>query len=191
MKGNIDFVLFGVRDYYKDKVKLNDEEIILEPSFDPTRHVSICGEVVQVPHTLSNKPVMIIKEHGGFPPYGPIGTIPADYMSNNLDTIYSSKVPPVHRIHDIEMDVRPGDKIYFHYNTLLNEDNFVADNLTGIDGIDFDLWKVRYDQNLLRHTTTQEKEAGERDDHDRFLVPGRTRPGNLGRCLSKNLLRHH
>ena len=109
MKGNIDYVLFAVREYYKDKATLNGEEIIIEPSFDPNRHVTIHGEVVQVPLSLSSKPVMIIKEHLGFPPYGPIGTIPTDYESNNLDTLYSSKVPPVHRIHDIEMDVQPGD----------------------------------------------------------------------------------
>lgn len=160
MKGNIDYVLFGVRDYYKDKVKLNNEELIIEPTFDPTRHVTICGEVVQVPVSLSSKPVFIIKEHIGLPPYGPIGNIPRDYMTNNLDTIYSSKVPPVHRMHDIEMDVRPGDRIYFHYNTLLNEENFVADNLTRIDGIDFDLWKVRYDQIFCAVRPRKKKNQG-------------------------------
>jgi len=146
MKGNIDYVLFAVREYYNDKVTFNNNELKLDPSFDPARHVNICGEVAQVPIRLSNKPIMIMKERLGFPGYGPIRGVPTDYDKNNLDSIYASKAPKVHRMHDIAMEVEPGDKIYFHYNTLLREDNFVADNLMGINALDFDLWKVRYDQ---------------------------------------------
>lgn len=160
MRANIDYVLFGVRDYYKDKVTMNNDELTLDPSFDPARHVTISGEVAQVPLRLSNKPIMIIKERLGFPGYGPIRGAPKDYMSNNLDSIYSSKTPGVYRMHDIAMEVQPGDKIYFHYNTLLREDNFVADNLMGMNHIDFDLWKVRYDQIFCALRPRKKKKQG-------------------------------
>ena len=61
MRGNIDYVLFAVREYYNDKVTIQNKELKLDPTFEPARHVTICGEVAQIPYRLSDKPVMIIK----------------------------------------------------------------------------------------------------------------------------------
>jgi hypothetical protein len=160
MKANVDYVLFAVRDYFKDKATFNNGELQLDPSFEPTQHVMISGQVVQIPVRLSSKPIMVVKEHTGFPAYGPAQGFPNDYVENNLHSIYSTPRPHIHRMHDIVAEVLPGDTIYFHYNTLMRKDNFVADNLIDADGNEFDLWKVRYDQIICAVRPRAKKKQG-------------------------------
>lgn len=88
-------VMFNDKAYFKG---VDGKEVHLDPSFDPQKHVRIYGEVVSVPLYLTKRPIM--QEHRGTP--APTEGSPFDYR-------YLS---------DVKMEVRVGDRIYFHFNTI-------------------------------------------------------------------------
>lgn len=124
----VDFVLFKTDVLFNDKVKfkgVNGQELVIETSFDPQRHVRIYGEVVAVPERLRHIPIE--QEHKGLP--SPVDQVRFNYKF--LD--------------DIEMEVQVGDRIYFHFNTIRQE-NFV--NIEGTHPNRTWTIKVRYDMIL-------------------------------------------
>lgn len=102
---------------------INGMDIIIDPDFDPQKHVRTFGEVVSVPLHLSRRPVT--QEHRGSPPYHEESPFEYRYLS------------------DVEQEVKVSDRIYFHFNTIC------AKNLILVDGKHPKrtwFYKVSYDQ---------------------------------------------
>ena len=91
---------------------IDGKEIHLDPSYDPQRHARISGKVVAVPDKLSRFPIAQVT--AGMPAY------------------YSSSTFRYKRRCDIAMEVKVGDTVYFHFNTLAamnGKKNRVGENL--------------------------------------------------------------
>lgn len=100
MKPFSNYVIFKTDTMFNDKGSfkgVNGETIVLDPSFDPQRHVRTYGEVVSLPAQLTRRPVM--QEHRGSPP-GDSSPFEYKYVS------------------DVSQDLQIGDRIYFHFNTI-------------------------------------------------------------------------
>lgn len=100
MKPFKNYVIFKTDTMFNDKVQFkgaNGENIVLDPSFDPQRHVRIYGEVVSLPAQLTKKPFM--QEHRGSPSSD---SVPFEYR-------YTS---------DVYEEIQIGDRIYVHFNTI-------------------------------------------------------------------------
>lgn len=127
INGFANFVIFKTDTLFNDKVKykgIGGRELVIDPSFEPAKHVRIYGEVVSVPIHMSPG-IPIAQDYRGIPSYH--GQSPYSYKY----------------LADIEPEVKVGDRIYFHFNTVA-EKNFVQ-----IDGVHPNrVWyvKVRYDQ---------------------------------------------
>jgi hypothetical protein len=130
MRVGDNYVIFKTNKLFEDKVKIQGRHIYFDPSFEPWQHVRIYGEVVQVPLKLRKIPIM--QWPRGVPDYVDFSPFEYKYLS------------------DIPMVVKPGDRIYTHFNTVLNFKNIVKEipdpenpNKT------IEWWyKVRYDQIL-------------------------------------------
>lgn len=85
----------------------NNQSIILDPSYDPQVHVKIKGKVVAIPDKLGRAP--IAQETRGLPSY-----------------VYKQKFKYKRR-EDIVPDVKVGDDIYFHFNSLLSDGKNLID----------------------------------------------------------------
>lgn len=95
------YVIFKTDAMFNDKVEFKGKDgtqIVIDPSFDPQKHVRTYGEVVSVPLYLSKRPIM--QEHRGTP--APTDGSPFDYRF----------------LCDVKMEVQVGDRIYFHFNTV-------------------------------------------------------------------------
>lgn len=129
-----DYILFKTDRLFIDKVKIggeNGRELFFDPSFDPRRHAQISGEVTSVPGILSSK--AITQEHRGMPSYHESSPFKCKFVS------------------DIQMEVQPGDKIYYHFNTIKTE-NIVSEE--GVFPNRTYYLKVRYDQVICAARTT-------------------------------------
>ena len=101
MKPFSNYVIFRTDTMFNDKVQfegLKGETLVLDPSFDPQRHVRTYGEVVSLPAQLTKRPIM--QEHRGSP-------APSD------SSPYSYKY-----VSDVSEELQIGDRIYFHFNTI-------------------------------------------------------------------------
>lgn len=101
MKPFNNFVIFKTDQMFNDKVQfkgINGENLVLDPSFDPQRHVRTYGEVVSLPAQLTKRPIM--QEHRGSP--APSDSSPFEYKF----------------VSDVAQDIQIGDRIYFHFNTI-------------------------------------------------------------------------
>ena len=127
MKAFANYIIFKTDTLFNDKVKykgIGGKELVIDPTFEPAKHVRIYGEVVSVPVSLSSG-IPISQIHKGLPGY-----------AEQTPFYYKTMA-------DIEQEVRVGDRIYFHFNTI-KQHNFVR-----VDGVHPDrVWyiKVRYDQ---------------------------------------------
>jgi co-chaperonin GroES (HSP10) len=86
---------------FNDKVSfrgVGGREVVLDPSFDPQKHVRTYAEVVSVPLHLTKRPIM--QEHRGTP--APTDGSPFEYR-------YLS---------DVKQEVKVGDRVYYHFNSL-------------------------------------------------------------------------
>ncbi len=121
------FIIFKTDKLFIDKVSykgIGGVELYIDPTFEPAKHVCIYGEVVSVPVRMSPT-IPISQESRGLPSYHGVAPYHYKYLS------------------DIPQEVRVGDRIYFHFNTI-KQQNFVQ-----VDGKHPDrTWfiKVRYDQ---------------------------------------------
>lgn len=127
IKSFSNFLVFKTDTLFNDKVKfkgIGDRELVLDPSFDPARHVRIYGEVVSLPIHLS-KNIIISQQHAGLPSYHEKSPYSYKYLT------------------DIVPEVRIGDRIYYHFNTIKTH-NFVREE--GVHPHRTWYVKVRYDQ---------------------------------------------
>lgn len=99
------------------------QSILVDTTWDPKRHVNCQGEVVSVPKHLSN--VFISQRHKGIPTYNDYSPYQYKYLS------------------DIVPEIEPGDKIYFHFNTIIPNNLVKTETENGKKVYYF---KVRYDQ---------------------------------------------
>ncbi|MFO0447616.1 MAG: hypothetical protein ACK52I_02810 [Pseudomonadota bacterium] len=120
--------MFKTDTLFNDKVQyrgVNGEDLVLDVTFDPAKHVRCYGEVVSLPVYLTKRPVT--QEHRGTPPY-------------------SQESPFEYRfVSDISKDIEVGDRIYFHFNTICQK-NFVR--VEGQHPNRTWYYKVAYDQVL-------------------------------------------
>jgi len=120
------YLVFKTDKLFLDKASfkgVNGTDVVIQPDFDPQKHVVNFGEVVSIPLHLTHRP--ITQEHRGSP-------------------AYHEESPFVYRfLHDIEQEVQVGMKIYYHFNTICNK------NLVRVDGKHPNrvfYYKVSYDQ---------------------------------------------
>lgn len=100
LKAFQNFIIFKTDQLFNDKVKMKaGGELYFDPSFNPAVHARIYGEVVSVPIRLSPS-IPISQKHAGLPGYNERSPYSYKYMA------------------DIEQDVRVGDRIYYHFNTI-------------------------------------------------------------------------
>lgn len=127
MRAGDNYIIFETDKLFDDHVTINGREIYFDPMFEPAKHVRTYGTVIQVPLKLGNIPMM--QESNGVP-------YPAD------KTPYRYKF-----VKDIAMEVEPGDRIYFHFNTIVKmKQNMVREFKDKLGTPVRWYFKVRYDQ---------------------------------------------
>jgi len=97
-----DFVIVKVPSVFIDETRykgVNGIQLLTNVSYNPERHIRCFGVVTSIPDVLFTEP--LINNHIGAPGY-------------HEDQFYSWKTSQ-----DIELEVREGDKVYFHFNSLL------------------------------------------------------------------------
>lgn len=99
MRYTTDYIVFKTDALYKDKMGM----FYLDTAFDSARHTKNWGIVVSVPKRLSADRNLMTKGNG----------IPAP-------TYDVEEMMEVKHLSDVEMVIEPGDKVYFHYNTIQN-----------------------------------------------------------------------
>lgn len=122
------YVIFKTDTIFEDKVKLQNKTFYFDPGFEPTRHTRIYGEVVQIPLRLRRVPIMQMKK--GIPEYH--DDPPFEYK-------YASDIP---------MDVRVGDRIYFHFNIMMKINQQLVKEEKGENGKPVYYVRVRYESIL-------------------------------------------
>lgn len=127
MRAGDNYIIFETDKLFDDHVTINGRDIFFDPMFEPAKHVRTYGAVIQVPHKLTNIPMM--QESNGVP-------YPAE------KTPYRYKF-----VKDIVMEVQPGDRIYFHFNTIVKMKQNMVREFKDKLGTPVRWWfKVRYDQ---------------------------------------------
>lgn len=126
MKAFHNFIIFKTDTLFNYGVKfkgIGGRELVVDPSFEPAKHVRIYGEVVSVPVRLGRTP--IAQERVGAPGYYEQSPFRYKFLS------------------DIEPEVQVGDRIYYHFNTIHTK------NMVREDGVHPNrtwFYKVQYDQ---------------------------------------------
>ncbi len=126
-KALTNFVIFKTDALFNSKATfkgVNGMDIVINHDFDPQKHARIYGEVVSVPQRLSHFPIM--QENAGLPAYHEYSPFIYKYLD------------------DIAMEVEIGDKIYFHFNTMITKGNIIGEEGKHPNKTWF--VKVRYDQ---------------------------------------------
>lgn len=122
------FIIIKTDSLFEDKVSFRGSdgmELVIDVDFDRQRHTRIYGECTDVPLYLGKVPLH--QEHRGLPEYHGYSPYYYKFMS------------------DIEMEVQVGDRVYFHFNSVVQR-NFV--DVQGKHPNRTWFIKVRYDQIL-------------------------------------------
>ena len=116
----VDFVYLKVEKEREDRIGALG--LVLDTRYEHGEHNRIWGTVVSVPKKLSDAPLLYLKEEIGFP-----------YPRNPEFKFVT--------LADINPIVKEGDKVYFHFNTI-SEDNRLKEYFADIHS---KIFKVRYD----------------------------------------------
>lgn len=147
MKVLKDYVLIELEDRFNretDVKGVDGKPLVLavdeQDDYMANQRVKTWGVVVSVPKTLSRVPIM--QESSGTPQYVTSGQYKYKYRS------------------DIVLEVKEGDKIYFHHNTLYAENGMK--NLVGMDGKK-SIYKIGYEsiQCAVRERAVQDADGYE------------------------------
>lgn len=153
------YVIFKVDKLWEDMVKYQNNQFYFDPMFDPSRHTRCFGEVVQLPLRL--KKVPMLQENVGIPRY-------------------YEQAPYFYKwVTDIEEEVQVGDKIYFHFNTIMKlKQNLIKEVKDPKNSALTTEWwlKVRYDSIICAvryEDVPQETEpkAGEVPEKKTVIIP--------------------
>lgn len=117
-----DYVYLTVDKEREDTIESKVGSLYLANKFEHGEYNRIYGTVVSVPKALSSAPMNYDREPIGYPP-------PKDFRHNFVT------------LSDIDPVVQVGDKIYFHFNTI-EEDNRVKQHFADLSS---KIFKVRYD----------------------------------------------
>lgn len=120
------YIVFKTDKLFENMVKykgLNGRELVFDPSFDPQRHARLYGEVVSVPNFLTQS--LMMQENRGLPAHHAYSPYEYKFLS------------------DVQMEVKVGDRIYYHFNTI-KTGNIVQED--GVHPHKTYYLKVRYDQ---------------------------------------------
>lgn len=166
MRANKDYLIIKVSSEMNDLLPTNivDKngkkiELLLDTTYQPNKHRNICGEVVEVPSGLSTSKDMLAYEVYPGTPKPAVGR-GHDRLMKNEEGLVASGIPMTAReVQGIrrlyrsnayepeiityghqKIEIRKGDKVYFHFHTLCNE------NYIGRDEDGLMLFKVRYDK---------------------------------------------
>src|SRR5690349_20152373 len=127
MRALRNYIIFKTDTLFNEKTKfkgVGGKEIVFRPDFNPTMHARIYGEVVSVPGELSKIPISQVSR--GIPTYHDYSPFFYKYVS------------------DIVNELAEGDRIYYHFNTVMNPYNILEEKQE--DGKRMFYMKVRYDQ---------------------------------------------
>lgn len=156
----INYVFFQVEKETEDLLETKIGALYIDTRFDTGRHAKICGHVIGVPQKLTDS-ITMWREEEGLP-------MPVTYYSGEMTAQMapilkagmrmtaaeekeadrriirdyydpSSHEPAYKTLADIVPEVQVGDKIYFHYNTVHEENRIRTEDGRKI-------YKVRYDQ---------------------------------------------
>lgn len=143
-----DFVLFTIDKEFEETLSakgIDGKPLLLDASYEPQLNVRRYGTVIQVPDSLSEN-IIIHQDPQGFPKYGPRKLDPGtDPRTEGIYSRYGTDYEfEFRKLSHIPLDVRVGDKIYFHFNTLLRDDAKISKRVGDWNGKP--MYKVRYDQ---------------------------------------------
>lgn len=127
MQAYRNYIIFKTDTLFNEKTSfkgVGGREIVMRPDFNPQMHARIYGEVISVPPILSK--MMIMQIHRGLPSYHEYSPYYYRYIS------------------DIAPEIQVGDRIYFHFNTIMNMNNLMREEGEGDNRIWY--FRVRYDQ---------------------------------------------
>lgn len=119
-----------------------DVKLIINPNWKPTHHVRICGEVIAVPTYLTGRDNPLYEKYPGSPkPMAyrshddinqRLSVMPKHYRDTAQVPYMCGKYVPDFQTHfGVDPEIKEGDLAYFHYNSLLNEDNFLYQEPSG------------------------------------------------------------
>ncbi len=94
------FVIFKTPRMFVSHVKVNGKELFFDAGFSPKEHVITYGEVTAIPALMGGQP-MPLQDTVGCPSYH-------EYSPTIFKTL-----------RDIKPEVAVGDKVYFHFNTII------------------------------------------------------------------------
>lgn len=114
----------------------NEIRLILNPNFRPTHNAKICARVISVPKHLTGKNSPLYEIGPGYPKpssyrgathiLNVLKNIPRKYRAKTVIPYRCGMYEPKMQTHKgLKIDVQPNDTVYFHYNMLLNEHNYL------------------------------------------------------------------
>lgn len=128
----------------------NEIRLILNPNFRPTHNSKISARVISVPLHLTGKNSPLYEIGPGYPkPSSYRGATHINSILNNTPKKYRAKTiipyrcglyePNMQTNKGLKVEVQPNDEVYFHYNMLLNEHNYLFRDTDG-----FLVYKIPY-----------------------------------------------
>lgn len=142
MKTVADYVLVRVASELNDFLGVikdengKDVKLVINPNWQPTRHARICGEVIAVPEYLSGMDSPLYEHYPGSPKptvYRGHDAInrqmemtPPKYRTTTKIPYVCGRYTPQHQTHfGTPVETKVKDVVYFHYLSLLREENFL------------------------------------------------------------------
>jgi len=135
-----------------------EHQLLVDSRWRPEHHVKVSAEVIAVPGYLSGKDSPVYEKYPGMPrPRAYRGNDEIQKIINGIAKQYrklpDKQVPyscggytPKNVTHQgLDVEVLPGDKVYFHYATLLQEENYMYRDADGRM-----VYKVQYSQLFCR-----------------------------------------
>lgn len=108
IKGLADVIIVKVDNIFNDRVTVDEnKDIRLDTDIDKARNMKMWGEVVQIPSIMTNEIILMASDIYVQKPQSEEYVQEIDYKTYK----------------DLPTPAQVGDKIWFHWNVLLNEDN--------------------------------------------------------------------
>lgn len=140
-----DYVFFTISKEYEDELKLKNGLVLqVATQADIGRFTRIYGEVIAVPGKLTGE--ILFQKETGLPEPKAAYTgemveelVKYGYRLTGFEYECTPYEREYYKLKDIAQDIEAGDRLYFHYNTIDEENKYTLADGTKI-------YKVRYDQ---------------------------------------------